>query len=138
MAVKLSRQQALELGRAIEIDAHKSAKLTIGARGACQVNSAMFVKNHPGSFYCIGFVAGSRKEYEPHAWARINGSYVECSPQEGVGHKYILAKELTFQQIIEAVRAVGIDDRVSFIPPLLDGSGKFFFSIPDDDANPAE
>ena len=135
MALKLTREQALQLGRVVNINAEKSAELPVGHVGACQINSAMFVKSHSGSLYCIGFVAGSRGEYEPHAWVNMDGVYLECSPQDGSGHKYILVKELTFPDIIDAVRKAGIDDRISFIPPLLDASGEFVFSVPDEDAS---
>lgn len=138
MPIKLTREQALALGQPVSINVQESAKLPVGQRCACQVNSGMFVRKNPGSFYCMGFVAGSSGEYEPHAWVKSNDIYLECSPQNGVGHQYILVKELTYDGILQIVRNAGTDDRKGFIPPLLDASGGFVFLTSDDDASLAE
>lgn len=138
MSIKLTREQALILGKSISINSDESAKLPPGERGSCQINSAMFVRNHPGSFYCLGFVAGFQNEYEPHAWVKQNGNYLECSPQDGTGHKYILSKEMTYKDILQAVKDAGIDASKGFIPPLLDDSGNFMFMNPDLDATLAK
>lgn len=135
MTAFLTREQALALGQPVSIDLVKSAELSPGQRCSCQVNSGTVVRNNPGSLYCMGFVAGSREEYEPHAWVKLDGIYLECSPQDGIGHKYILVKELTYADILQAVRNAGFNDRQGFIPPLLDNSGNLTFLRPDDDAN---
>lgn len=129
--VKLTREQALALGgREITIDENNSITLPIGHRGACAVNSLNIVKNGKGDFYCLGYAAGSRNEYEPHAWIKIGEQYLECSPQEGCGHKYILVKELTLSQVMAVVKSHGFTGE--FIPPLLDETGNFFFLMPED------
>ena len=94
----------------------------------------MLVQRNPGSLYCLGFVAGSDGQYDPHAWVNINGKHLECSLQRGVGLKYVLTILMTMQQILYTAREEGIDTEKGYIPPLLLEDGTLNFLPLDADA----
>jgi len=130
--ITLDCGQAGNLGKSIEVKENISQSLEWVAAGACAVNSGVYVMNNKStSLYCIGFACGSDEVYRPHAWVISDGSYLECSPQNGRLSKYILAKEISYEELIKIVQDSKINTSNGFIPPLMDSAGNLYTLTPD-------
>lgn len=131
-SITLDCGQASNLGQFIEVEKNISQSLKGVESGACAVNSGVYVMNNKStSLYCIGFACGSDEVYRPHAWVKSDGSYLECSPQNGRLSKYILAKEISYEELIKIVQDSKINTSNGFIPPLMDSSGNLYTLTPD-------
>lgn len=97
-------------------------KFPKGERGACWNNSLTIAYNNDDTQYCLGFAAGAKGHYEPHAWIKKGDEYYEVSPQETGGQTYVMCFEGSFSEF-EALTKFMTGESIVSAPMIdLDGS----------------
>jgi hypothetical protein len=106
----ISEVTALGFGKLVDVESGDGI-FPPGEEGACYDNSLnISYKKRYNALYCLGFAAGGKGDFSPHAWVSRDGKYYEVSPQKTGGQKYVLCFEEKFEDIESLVKEVTNSD----------------------------